>query len=61
MAPRGECPNLSLDRLLLLSWANYIEDGPHLLCTGSFWGLPFTENKGEDVVNYIKKQGYLQM
>ena len=23
-----------LDRLLLLVWAHYIEDGPHLLCTG---------------------------
>ena len=24
-----------LDRLLLLFWALYSEDGPHLLCTGS--------------------------
>ena len=31
---RGECPNLFLDRLLLLFWAGYIEDGPHLLLTG---------------------------
>ena len=23
--------------------------------------LPFTDNKGEDVANYIKKEGYLQM
>ena len=23
--------------------------------------LPFSENKGEDVANYIKKEGYLQM
>ena len=23
--------------------------------------LPFTENKGEDVANYIKEEGYLQM
>ena len=23
--------------------------------------LPFTENKGEDVANYIKKEGYLQI
>ena len=23
--------------------------------------LPFTENKGEDAANYIKKEGYLQM
>ena len=26
-----------------------------------FRWLPFTENKGEDVANYIKKGGYLQM
>ena len=24
-------------------------------------GLSFTENKGEDVANYIKKEGHLQM
>ena len=32
---RGERLNPCLDRLLLLFWAHYIEDGPHLLCTGS--------------------------
>ena len=26
-----------------------------------FGWLPFTENKGEDVTNYLKKEGYLQM
>ena len=26
-----------------------------------FRRLPFTENKGEDVANYIKEEGYLQM
>ena len=26
-----------------------------------FRWLHFTENKGEDVANYIKKEGYLQM
>ena len=26
-----------------------------------FRWLPFTENKGEDVANYIKKEGYLQI
>ena len=26
-----------------------------------FRWLPFAENKGEDVANYIKKEGYLQM
>ena len=32
---REECPDPCLNRLLLLFWAHYIEDGPHLLCTGS--------------------------
>ena len=31
---RGECLDPCLDRLLLLFWAHYIEDGAHLLCTG---------------------------
>ena len=31
---RGEQPDPCLDRLLLLFWAHYIEDGPYLLCTG---------------------------
>ena len=26
-----------------------------------FRWLPFTENKGEDVANYTKKEGYLQI
>ena len=37
----------------MLFWAHYTEDGPHLLC---FRWLPFTENKGEDVANHIKKR-----
>ena len=32
---RAEHPDPCLDRLVLLLWAHYIEDGPHLLCTGS--------------------------
>ena len=56
---REECPDPCLDRLLLLFWAYYIEDGPHLLWTGSLWVV--TGNKGEDVANYIKKDGYLHM
>ena len=56
---RGEHLHPGLDRLLFLFWAHYIEDGPHLLCTGSLQVV--TENKGEDVANYIKKEGYLQM
>ena len=31
---RKECLEPCIDRLLLLFWAHYIEDGPHLLCTG---------------------------
>ena len=58
---RGERPDLCLDRLLLIFWARYMEDGLHLLCTGSFRWLPFTEKKGEDVANYINKEGYLQI
>ena len=58
---RGECPDPCLDRLLLLFWAHYIEDGPHLLCTGLLQVVTFTENKGEDVVKYTKKESYLQM
>ena len=34
------------------------QDGPHLLCTGLLRVV--TENKREDVANYIK-EGYLQM
>ena len=32
---RGELIDPCLNRLLLLFWAHYIEDGPHLLCAGS--------------------------
>ena len=56
---RGEHLDPFLDGLLLLFWAHYIEDGPHFLCTGSLQAV--TENKGEGVANYIKKEGYLQM
>ena len=58
---RGECPDTCLDRLLLLFWAHYIEDDPHLLCTFVSRWLPFTDNKGEEVANYYKEKGYLQM
>ena len=55
---------LTLDRLLLLSWAHYSEDGPHLLCTGSFrWlqktrerVLPITSEK-KDISRYKGKSG----
>ena len=58
---REEGPDPCLDRLLLLFSAHYVEDGPHLICTGCFRWLAFLENKGEDVANYIRKEGYLQM
>ena len=29
-----EGPDPCLDRLLLLFWEHYMEDGPHLLCIG---------------------------
>ena len=32
--PVSQEESACLDRLLLLFWAHYIEDGPHLLCTG---------------------------
>ena len=54
-------PNLCLDWLLLLFWAHYMENGPHSLCTGCFRWLPFTDNKGEEVANYYREKGYLQM
>ena len=38
-----------LDRLLLLSWAHYIQDGPPAQVP--FGWLHFTEDKGEDVAN----------
>ena len=56
---RGECPDPCLDRLLLLFWVHDVEAGLHLLCAGLLSVV--TENKGEDVANYIKKEGYLQM
>ena len=56
---RGECPDPCLDRLFLLFWVHDVEDGLHLLCAGLLSVV--TENKGEDVANYIKKEGHLQM
>ena len=58
---RGERPTLALTgfycfsghitlRMVLIYYAQVL-----------FRWLPFTENKGEDVANYIKKEGYLQM
>ena len=57
---RGERPKPCLDRLLLVFWAHYMEALIYYAQVCFRW-LPFTENKGEDVANYIKKEGYLQM
>ena len=43
---RGEHPDPCLDRLLLLFWAHYIEDDPHLLCTGCFRQLQKAKERG---------------
>ena len=56
---KRRAPDPCLEKLLLLFWAQYIEDDPHLLCTGSLQVV--TENKEEGVANYIKEEGYLQM
>ena len=42
---RGERPDPCLDRLLLLFWAHYIEDDPHLLCTGCLRQLQKTKER----------------
>ena len=53
---RAREPDPCLDRLLLLFWVHYIEDDPHLLCTGSCRWLPFTDNKGQNTANYFKEK-----
>ena len=54
-------PDPCLDRLLLLFWAHYIRMVLIYYAQVHFKWLPFTENKGEAVANYVKKVGYLQM
>ena len=56
---RGDRLDPCFDRLLLLFWEHYMEDDPHLLRAGSLYAV--TENKGQDVASYKKKEGYLQM
>ena len=54
---RGDHPNPCLHRLFfLLFCAHYIEDGPHLLCTGSLKWLPLTENKDRMLLITSKKK-----
>ena len=33
-----------------------MEDGPHLLCTGSPQVITFKEDKGQDTANYFKEK-----
>ena len=54
-APERE-PDPCLDRLLLLFWAHYIKDDPHLLCTGSPQVITFYRYKGKNVANYFKEK-----
>ena len=58
---RGERPNPCLDRLLFFSGHITLRMVLIYYAQVRFRWLPFTENKGEDVANYIKKEGYLQM
>ena len=58
---RGEHPDPFLDRLLVLFWAYYNRMVLIYYAQVCFRWLPFTENKGEDVANYIRTEGYLQM
>ena len=59
---KGRAPGPCLDRLLLLFWAHITLRMVLIYYAKVRFGwLPFTENKGEGVANYIKKEGYLQM
>ena len=58
---RGECTDPFLDRLLLLFWAHTLRMVLIYYAQVHFRWLLFAENKGEDVANYIKKEGYLQI
>ena len=55
LSERGRQRARGPQSLLLLFWVHYIEDGPHLLCKACCRRLPFIENKGENVANYIKE------
>ena len=50
-------PDPSLDRLLLLFWAHYIKDVPHLLCTGSLSVVTFYRKQRSDVASNILRRG----
>ena len=49
-------PDPCLDSLLLLFWAHYMEDAPHLLCTVLLYVITFYRQKGKNVANYFKQK-----
>ena len=55
---RGECLDPCPDRLLLLFWAHYIEDDPHLLCTGFGW---LQKTKGRMLLITSKKKAICKL
>ena len=54
-------PNHCLDRLLLLFWVHYIEDGPHLLCTGLLLGDYLLQITKERMLLITSKRRMLQI
>ena len=61
---RGECPTLALTGFSFFSFfSGHITLRMALTYYAQvcFRWLLFTDNKGEDVANYTKKDGYLQM
>ena len=52
---RGGLSDPCLDRLLLLFWAPYIKDGPHLLCIGLFWVVILQTTKERMSLNTSKR------
>ena len=50
-----------LDRLLLLFWVHYIEDGPHLLCTGSAVGDYLLQITKERMLLITSKRRMMQI
>ena len=58
---RGEHLDSCLDRLLFFSGHITLRMILIYYAQVHFRWLPFTDNKGEEVANYYKEKGYLQM
>ena len=58
---RGERPTLALTGFYCFSGHITLRMVLIYYAQVHFGWLPFPENKGEDVANYIKKEGYFQM